>query len=265
MFIPNKPNPKIKKKKLYQIPIEKEKIIELYWNSYVNLGLHIVKNVSEMFDALNRRPNLIRVLYQLLIKELCSSKPFCHNCNFFFHFVSFGVDFSFQLCVSPCGTKTRKWFGKTHRWFFFFDLSFFFLFPGKPDTYSQKLTVEFNLYTEADPLVRSKKIRKVNRPKSLHWSVQNWKRLQKCYSIAQMHHHKTTLVVLVAVHHWRKKAVHRQPGGYTRWQKQNSNNNFKHFFDAILWTAIILVIYLFIKKKVLNVMWKVMIFCHKLY
>lgn len=67
-----------------------------------------------------------------------------------------------------------------------------------------------NLYAEVGRSVRSKKIQKVNKLKNHHWSVQNWKHLLKCYSIAQIHH-KTALV---AVH--QKRAAHRQPGGFIK-------------------------------------------------
>lgn len=79
-----------------------------------------------------------------------------------------------------------------------------------------KLTVEFNLYAEVGRLVRSKKIPKANKRKSLRWWVLNWKHLPKCYSIALMHRK----IVQAAVHR-KRAAPHRQPGGY---QLQSSTN-----------------------------------------
>lgn len=93
----------------------------------------------------------------------------------------------------------------------------------------KKLTLEFNLYAEVDRSVRSKRIPKVNKPKSLHWSVQNWKRLQKCYSIAHMHH-KTASVVA-----HQKRPTHRQPGFHTNcflyMNRFSKKKCFYTFFD----------------------------------
>lgn len=87
-----------------------------------------------------------------------------------------------------------------------------------------KLTCTFNLYTEVDRLVRSKKIQKVNKLKNHHWSVQSWKHLQNSYSIEPQIHRK---IALAMVH--QKRAVHLQPGGYT--------NNFVTLLKYCIWCS----------------------------